>query len=132
MKKLYYLALSLITFASIAVSCSKDDDEKTFEVSTLIGEYEVIGGDNFTACPDGNNKIFKITETNFMEGQTDDTGCAIDGSYASFEYTYVNGNTFDCGLGTYKVTSFDGTHLELEIASPLAPGSKTKVSMDKK
>lgn len=124
------VSLVLFAFTLIISSCSKEEEAKIFDVKKAYGKWEVVGGDNFKKCPDGDNQIIEITESEFKEGQITDEGCANSG-VAKLSYEYKDGNTFDIGLGTYKIMELTSTKMTLEIATPLAPGSSTTMLLEK-
>jgi len=121
MRKVFLL---VAVIGLVFVSCSKDDEDPTFDVAKTYGTWEVIGGDNFEACPDGDNKLYEITETTIYEGQVDENGCDNGGSFG-IDYEFKSGNTFDVGLGTYKITELSDNTMTLSISSLLADGSLT-------
>ena len=118
MKKglLYVMTLSVF-FAFLNISCSKDDDPETespptYPKSQIIGTWEVVGSNDpdFKQCPDGDNKLFTISDTQIIEGSTDLQGCNSGGG-TEYDYEYENGNTLNGGLATFKITSLEDDNM---------------------
>lgn len=128
--KLSFIGMLLLSvFAS--TSCKKDDEAAPqFELTDIIGTWEIIGGDDFVACPDGDNQIITITATSLSEGLVSEDGCAIAGSL-TMDYEFKNGNTLDVGLGQYIVTSLTATDMTIKITSLIAPDYKPTWNLKK-
>ena len=118
----------LVVFMALAFSsCEKDKADPTFDINDIIGTWELIGGDSYVACADGEKAVLEITATEVSEESVDDNGCPESGGTFGFSYEFKNGNTLDVGLAAYKVTKLDGDNMTTVSTSPLAPGvSETK------
>jgi len=108
--------LGLVFFSLIFVSsCKKDEAEPQFEKADLIGVWEQIGGTDFVACPDGNNALIEIAETEIELGGVNENGC--NSGALSAEYEFKNGNTFDADLFQFKVTALNGDKMSAVLSS---------------
>ena len=132
MSKLNVLFFVFVMFLIVLASCEEDDDALTVDQSDIVGTWEVVGGDDFTECQNGDNKLFVISLTEIREGQTDNSGCQVNNSYVTLAYEYTNGNSLDAGIGVYKITSFEENRMTFVISSVLATGVTSTVELVKK
>jgi hypothetical protein len=123
-------ALLLAAIISFNVSCSKDDDEKTYEKSLLLGTWMQTAGDDFVACPAGDNAKMIITETEIKDYFASENGCSSI-SYATYDYTFDGKKmTVESGLATYIIEDLNSTTLKIKITSIL--GGSTSATYTKK
>lgn len=119
MRKVYSVLLALAAVVVLNVSCSKDDEDKTYDKAQLIGTWEQTAGVDFVACPDGDNAKMVISDSEIKEYSTNDAGCSGT-SYASYEYTF-DGKKMDVmsGLVTYTIVELNATTLKINISTIL-------------
>ncbi len=113
MRKITLALFGLFLFSLLATSCNKDEAEPQFELIDIIGVWEQIGGDDFVACPNGDNRIFEISETKIRDYGADENGCSSSFFSTVVEFKFVNGNTLQVDGYTYKVTSLNGDRMTL-------------------
>ena len=125
--KILFVVFAVI---AISISCSKDED-KTFEKAMLIGIWEQTAGDDFTACPNGDNYKVEIKDTEIDEYDADDDGCA-SGVGISYDYSF-DGKKISWlgGLGIWEVVDVNATTLKVIMSTPLVPGASKSATFAK-
>lgn len=107
----FYFILGFVSI--ILISCYRNDEDKFWERSLLIGKWEQTGGDNFVACPDGDNKWIQFTETEYTMAFTDNNGCATISTITT-DYTF-DGKTVSSDFVTYGISNLTETTFEASI-----------------
>ena len=116
---LYTMAIIFVLVLSV-VSCSKNDDPEPepspiYPQNEILGTWEVSETDDpdFKQCPNGDNKLFTISDTKITDGSTNLQGCDAGGG-ATYDYNYENGNTLNCGpLAKYEIASLTENSMTL-------------------
>jgi hypothetical protein len=112
MKKIVIL-LFVISSIILTSSCKKEDD-KTWDKSMLIGSWEQTGGNEFVACPNGDNAKIVFTSNDYTEYSTDEDGCVTEFGLSS-NYTFDGKTIVLVNAVSYKITELTATSLSFNI-----------------
>lgn len=116
------LYLTLFMLTTLLLSCSKEDDPKSWDQSLLLGKWEQTGGSNFIACPDGNNKWIEFTESDYTMTFINDEGCAT-GLPMTIEYQF-DGRFITTEFVNYEIYKLNETTFEGKITEVGIGGGK--------
>ena len=125
MKKLIS-ALFIATLMLVA-SCSKNEGVKFFSQEQIMGTWTQTGGDDFIACPDGENYTIVINEEDFIEYPVNDEGC-ISSTTLSLPYTFDGKYmTISGGLFTIVVNDVSETGINISVSNLISSKAVNKV-----